>query len=160
VLGCSDATETKPAGREAWQERKEQHIAHLSNTNTNWSVPFVSCCDKFDNLSNIRVDMRTAPLGKRLDVFDRFTGGLDGSLWYYKAMANAFGGNLWRMPARHKKRFRPLLTLFDNLVEDVSFEVRSLQAVYADQATPDEENSDANTGGHLAGSEPDQTLWS
>ncbi len=82
VRGCSDSMgEPKPP----WRERKEHYLAHLGSAST--SVRLVSSCDKLYNARTILADLRAgAP------VWERFTGGRDGSLWYYGALAAAFAG--------------------------------------------------------------------
>ena len=46
----------------------------------------MSACDKLFNARAICTDLRTHGLA----VYDRFTGGQDGTLWYYRALATAF----------------------------------------------------------------------
>ncbi len=75
VLGCTDAdTVPKPP----WHARKESYIAHLQHADP--EVLLVSCADKLHNARAIRTDLRTYGL----TVYDRFTGGQDGTLWYTK----------------------------------------------------------------------------
>ena len=81
VIGCTDA-DTLPKPR--WQARKEAYIAHLEHAGPD--VLLVSCADKLHNARAICTDLRT--LG--LMVFDRFNGGLDGTLWYYTTLSKAF----------------------------------------------------------------------
>ena len=52
----------------------------------------VSACDKLANLQAILLDL--TEIGE--SVWTRFTGGKDGSLWYYTELVEAFGG---RVPA-------------------------------------------------------------
>lgn len=52
----------------------------------------VSACDKRANLQAILLDL--TEIGE--SVWTRFTGGKDGSLWYYTELVEAFGG---RVPA-------------------------------------------------------------
>jgi (p)ppGpp synthase/HD superfamily hydrolase len=81
VAGLSDSMgEPKPP----WRERKERYLAHLATASA--SVRLVSSCDKLYNARSILDD------AKRLgpSVWDRFTGGRDGSLWYYRALADFF----------------------------------------------------------------------
>ena len=87
VMGCTDAVVIpKPP----WRERKEQYIAHLSSAAP--SVLLVSACDKLHNARSILADYRA--LGDEL--WPRFTGGRDGTLWYYASLVTAFGA---RIPA-------------------------------------------------------------
>jgi len=86
VLGCTDAdTVPKPP----WHARKESYIAHLQHADP--EVLLVSCADKLHNARAIRTDLRTYGL----TVYDRFTGGQDGTLWYYQALSETF---LRRLP--------------------------------------------------------------
>lgn len=81
VSGCTDAwTEPKPP----WRERKEKYISHL-NTATP-SVLLVSCADKLHNARTILADYKED--GEKL--WGRFRGGKEGTLWYYRALVDAF----------------------------------------------------------------------
>ncbi len=85
VMGCTDAVVVpKPP----WRERKEQYIAHLSSAPP--SVLLVSACDKLHNARSILADYRA--LGD--DLWPRFTGGRDGTLWYYAELVAAFGARI------------------------------------------------------------------
>ena len=81
VEGCTDA-ETNP--KPPWRERKEKYIAHLSEAGP--SVWLVAAADKLYNARNILEDYRIE--GESL--WDRFTGGKDGTLWYYRTLAKTF----------------------------------------------------------------------
>jgi len=81
VAGCSDTDETpKPP----WRERKDAYLAHLAEADR--SVLLVSCSDKLHNSRAIVADLRQ--LGDSL--WQRFNGGREGSLWYYRALVVAF----------------------------------------------------------------------
>lgn len=81
VDGCTDAdTIPKPP----WRERKEAYIAHVSDASA--SVRLVSAADKLHNARAILADYQQ--LGDRL--WCRFNGGRDGTLWYYRALADIF----------------------------------------------------------------------
>ncbi len=81
VDGCTDAdTIPKPP----WRERKEAYIAHVSDASP--SVRLVSAADKLHNARAILADYQQ--LGDRL--WCRFNGGRDGTLWYYRALADIF----------------------------------------------------------------------
>jgi GTP pyrophosphokinase len=80
VEACSDSLETpKPA----WQERKRRYIEHLSHAA--YSAQLVAACDKLYNARTIRNDYRQ--MGE--DLWSRFSGGREGVLWYYAALADA-----------------------------------------------------------------------
>jgi len=81
VEGCTDA-ETKP--KPPWRERKEKYIAHLSEAGR--SVWLVAAADKLYNARNFLEDYRK--VGESL--WDRFNGGKDGTLWYYRTLAKTF----------------------------------------------------------------------
>ncbi len=84
VAGCSDTYETpKPP----WRERKEAYIAHLADAPP--SVRLVSAADKLHNARSVLADYRT--LGE--DLWGRFNGGREGTLWYYRAVADALAGD-------------------------------------------------------------------
>ena len=81
VRGCTDAvTIPKPP----WQRRKEDYIAHVPKASA--SVRLVSASDKLHNARAILRDFRR--LGDAL--WGRFTGGKEGTLWYYRALVTAF----------------------------------------------------------------------
>ena len=81
VLGCTDAdTIPKPP----WRWRKEQYIAHVRHASP--SVRRVSLADKLHNARAILHDQRQ--IGN--DVFVRFAGGIAGTLWYYRTLAQIF----------------------------------------------------------------------
>ena len=81
VWGCTDAdTVPKPP----WRVRKEAYVAHLAEATS--SIRLVSSADKLHNARSILLDLRTLGPG----LWDRFTGGRDGTLWYYRALADTF----------------------------------------------------------------------
>lgn len=81
VDGCTDA-EVVP--KPPWRERKEQYIAHVRSASP--SVRLISSCDKLHNARSIVADLRRQ--GETL--WPRFTGGKEGTLWYYRALVDAF----------------------------------------------------------------------
>jgi GTP pyrophosphokinase len=81
VNGCTDA-EVIP--KPPWRARKEAYIAHIRNASP--SVRLVSAADKLHNARAILEDYRV--LGESL--WQRFNGGKEGTLWYYRAMIDAF----------------------------------------------------------------------
>jgi (p)ppGpp synthase/HD superfamily hydrolase len=81
VDGLTDTDETpKPP----WRKRKEDYIAHLNHAGP--SVLLVSLADKIHNAQSILLDVRNEGEG----VWNRFTGGKEGSLWYYRSLVEAF----------------------------------------------------------------------
>jgi (p)ppGpp synthase/HD superfamily hydrolase len=67
-----------------WRERKEHYVEHLNTAPA--SVRLVSCADKLHNARAILTDLRS--IGS--SVFDRFNAGREGTLWYYRQLADAF----------------------------------------------------------------------
>lgn len=81
VEGCTDAdTIPKPP----WRERKEAYIRHVEGASA--PVCLVSAADKLHNARAILRDYRD--LGEEL--WSRFNGGRDGTLWYYRSLLEAF----------------------------------------------------------------------
>lgn len=81
VEGCTDTDETpKPP----WRKRKEDYIAHVRQASP--SIRLVSMADKLHNARSILQDYRTH--GE--SVWKRFSGGKDGSLWYYRSLVEVF----------------------------------------------------------------------
>lgn len=81
VRACTDAEVTpKPP----WHARKAAYIAQLATAPAD--ALLVSACDKLHNARAIVGDLRALGPG----MMARFTGGLDGTLWYYAALLEAF----------------------------------------------------------------------
>jgi (p)ppGpp synthase/HD superfamily hydrolase len=88
VDGCTDSdTYPKPP----WRERKETYIRHLKTADA--ETRLVSAADKLNNVRSILSDYRN--VGEV--VWERFNGGRDGTLWYYRALLEEF---LRRKPNR------------------------------------------------------------
>jgi (p)ppGpp synthase/HD superfamily hydrolase len=84
VDGCTDADTTpKPP----WKQRKEAYIAHIPTASP--SVLLVSAADKLHNARSILKDYRMISE----TVWDRFQGGKEGTLWYYRSLTDAFSKN-------------------------------------------------------------------
>jgi (p)ppGpp synthase/HD superfamily hydrolase len=78
VEGCTDSyTEPKPP----WRQRKLDYLGHLRSANA--SVRLVSAADKLYNAREIIADLKSHPHG----VWSRFRGGKDGTVWYYRQVA-------------------------------------------------------------------------
>ena len=93
VKDCTDGTaegkasHTDPeAKRRDWIERKLAYLAHLKKASE--QTLLVSACDKLHNARAIVQDLEDPDVGTR--VFDRFTGGREGTLGYYHALAEIF----------------------------------------------------------------------
>jgi (p)ppGpp synthase/HD superfamily hydrolase len=79
VEGCTDAdTYPKPP----WRQRKETYLEHLQKADA--ETRLVSAADKLHNARQILKDYREA--GET--VWQRFKGKREGTLWYYRALAN------------------------------------------------------------------------
>jgi (p)ppGpp synthase/HD superfamily hydrolase len=88
VEGCTDSdTDPKPP----WRERKETYIRHLKSADA--ATRLVSAADKLNNVRSILSDYRE--VGE--SVWERFQGGREGTLWYYRALLREF---LRRKPNR------------------------------------------------------------
>ncbi len=81
VEGCTDA-ETIP--KPPWRARKEAYVEHLKSQPE--AVRLVSASDKLHNARSILRDLRD--VGD--DVWGRFSGGRDGTLWYYRSLVEVF----------------------------------------------------------------------
>ena len=92
---CTDANEEpKPE----WRIRKEEYIASIAEKPLDAAL--VSCADKLHNARAILNDLRT--LGDEL--WGRFTGGKDGTLWYYQSLAMVFNDALGNALSKELKR--------------------------------------------------------
>lgn len=82
VDGCTDTYETpKPA----WRERKERYLSHLRHAAAD--VRRVSLADKLHNARSLLADLRRGGDG----IWERFNGGKEGTLWYYRALVETLG---------------------------------------------------------------------
>ena len=81
VEACSDA-ETQP--KPPWRERKVAYINRISKKSP--PARLVSAADKLHNARAILADYRI--LGE--DLWVRFAGKKDGTLWYYRSLVTAF----------------------------------------------------------------------
>jgi (p)ppGpp synthase/HD superfamily hydrolase len=81
VDGCTDAyTDPKPP----WLDRKEAYIRYLKTADADTRL--VSAADKLNNVRSILSDYRA--IGE--SVWSRFTGGREGTLWYYRTLRDVF----------------------------------------------------------------------
>jgi (p)ppGpp synthase/HD superfamily hydrolase len=67
-----------------WRERKEAYVARV--TREPRSARLVSAADKLHNARSVLADLRS--VGD--DLWQRFNGGKEGTLWYYRALVEAF----------------------------------------------------------------------
>ena len=84
VEGCSDSFESpKPP----WRERKENYLRHLRVADID--ILRVSLADKLHNACSILRDLQ-----QHGDViWERFKGGEDGTIWYYRSLLDVFRNN-------------------------------------------------------------------
>lgn len=81
VAECSDSFD---AQKQPWKRRKLDYLRRLESVST--SALLVSCADKLHNARSIIADYQT--LGDEL--WPRFRGGREGTLWYYRALVEQF----------------------------------------------------------------------
>lgn len=81
VEGCTDSdSHPKPP----WRARKETYLQRLKQADA--ETRLVSAADKLNNVRSILADYRE--VGE--SVWQRFNGGRDGTLWYYRALLAEF----------------------------------------------------------------------
>jgi (p)ppGpp synthase/HD superfamily hydrolase len=82
VADCTDSwVEPKPA----WRPRKEAYLSALPSKAP--ASLLVSLADKVDNAEAILLDY--LHIGD--DLWSRFTGGREGTIWYYRTLSTIFG---------------------------------------------------------------------
>lgn len=110
VQACTDGTakdkaavaSTLNAKKADWERRKHAYLARLESVSM--AALLVSACDKLHNARSIVADIRS----QGPSVFERFTGGREGTLWYYEeieallrrrdsVVAPALTRAVWRM---------------------------------------------------------------
>jgi len=85
VLECSDAIVTeKGQEKPPWRERKEAYLAGIASKSRETLI--VSCADKLHNARCIMFDHDR--MGDQ--IWDRFNSGKDGTVWYYRSLAEEF----------------------------------------------------------------------
>jgi (p)ppGpp synthase/HD superfamily hydrolase len=80
VAACSD---TDQSPKPPWRERKEAYVARLQSEP--YSVRLVVAADKLHNARDLLSSYRV----QGEDLWSQFTGGRDGTLWYYRAVVGA-----------------------------------------------------------------------
>ena len=81
VEGCTDSSETP---KRPWRERKESHLRSLERAGP--EVLRVASADKLHNARSILSALRRDGPG----TWDRFRGGREGTLWYYRTLRGIF----------------------------------------------------------------------
>jgi GTP pyrophosphokinase len=84
VEGCTDGAPDASGQKPDWRTRKLGYLAHLEQAEAD--VLLVSASDKLYNARAIVMDLHT--VGRA--VFDRFTAGEAGTLWYYGELGRIF----------------------------------------------------------------------
>ena len=79
-----ECTDTDITPKPPWRQRKESYVEHVHYASK--SALLVSASDKLDNARDILIDYKH--MGE--DVWKRFSGGREGTLWYYRALVTAF----------------------------------------------------------------------
>lgn len=90
VKACTD-TDQHP--KPPWRPRKEAYLRELAAADA--SVLLVSAADKLHNARSVVADLRT--IGPA--IWERFTPPREESLWYYRALVDAFRANTANRPA-------------------------------------------------------------
>ncbi len=94
IDGCTDAAVTpKPP----WRERKEQFLSRLAGAPA--SIQLVVLADKLSNVRSTIRDLRQ--VGS--EVWKRFRGGEEGTLWYYRAVVDTISPADARSAALHRE---------------------------------------------------------
>ncbi len=84
VEGCTDGVPDAQGRKADWKERKRRYLDHLETAAD--EIILVSGADKLHNARAIVSDLQS--VGPT--VFDRFSAGRDGTLWYYRQLAKIF----------------------------------------------------------------------
>ncbi len=102
-------TDTDQTPKPPWRARKEAYLAHLSDASP--AVLLVSVADKLHNARTILQDYRV--IGE--EIWKRFTGGKEGTLWYYRALVDAFRAHV----------NTPLVKELDRVVSEIEERVQN-----------------------------------
>ena len=110
VLGCSDSLAEHPEDKAPRRDRNESYHTQVESASD--SVCLVSASDKLQNVRSIIRDLRM----HGDEVWDRFQGKRDGSLWYYEAVAGVLAQR-YRAPLTRDllREVEALRHLADNL---------------------------------------------
>ena len=101
VDGCTD-TDQMP--KPPWRERKEAFIESIRQASD--SVRLVVACDKLHNALCTLEDLRE----EGGEVWAKFRGARDGTLWYYRTLTEALDGTV---PQRLSRRLRDTVDTLD-----------------------------------------------
>jgi GTP pyrophosphokinase len=108
VDGCTDAyAHPKPP----WRERKTAYLSNLKTSDK--AILLVSLADKVHNAKSILNDLQSG----QENVWEKFNGGKDGTLWYYSSLADIFD----QSPFIHlKKELRTIVDEIQNISKSQS----------------------------------------
>ena len=81
VRQLTDGVPGEDGEKPEWRARKDAHLAHLRTAAPD--VLLVAACDKIHNARCLLADVQRDGLA----AFDKFRGGIDGTLWYLTEMA-------------------------------------------------------------------------
>lgn len=84
-----DLTDRKPDEALGWEERKVRYLAHMREMPMKSFL--VTACDKLHNCESIMSDYLG---GSGEGVFDRFTAGRTGTIWYYSKIGEILSERL------------------------------------------------------------------
>ena len=87
VVECSDSVVPAAEEKPPWQQRKDGYLATIPGKSA--AAIRVTTADKLHNSRAILADLREEGPA----VFERFTAGRDGTLWYYGAVAEALASH-------------------------------------------------------------------
>ena len=108
VEGCTD-DDTGADPKPPWRERKETYLRHLRTADADTRL--VSAADKLNNVRSIVSDYRA--VGE--SVWQRFKGGREGTLWYYRTLLEIF---LQHKRNRITRDFELAVRELDSLVQN------------------------------------------
>lgn len=107
VEACSDAFVEDASQKPPWRERKEAYHRHLRACDDQ-SVYLVSVADKLHNAFSTLTDLR--PTGPQ--VWGRFKGGREGTLWNYRELVGIYG-------AQSDPRIRVIVEQLKRIIDDL-----------------------------------------
>ena len=108
VDGCTDAyAQPKPP----WKGRKTDYLERMKSESD--TILLVSLSDKVHNARSILSDLQSE--GDK--IWDRFTGGKAGTLWYYQSLANIFDASPFQSLSQDFRQLVEEIIILANLQE-------------------------------------------
>jgi (p)ppGpp synthase/HD superfamily hydrolase len=117
VKACSDSITENESDKPDWKLRKEFYLSSIREKH--YDALIVSLADKIHNSRSIANDLRV--IGEA--VWERFKGGREGTLWYYKLLLNRFEARI-----RTSESLYPMIQEFKRGVADL--QLMAQQAMY------------------------------